>query len=118
MRLLLDEQISPRVAEELRKRGQDVVAVSETELRGVADDDVLRWAVADRRAVVTNDMRDFRLLHARHLTMATSHYGIVLVSGQRRSLRRAGIRGLVQALDRLLAELPGEDALTDREIFI
>lgn len=118
MRLLLDEQISARVAQELRSRGHDVVTVSETELRGVADEDVLAWAAADRRVVVTNDIRDFRLLHARHLTMGVAHYGIVLVSGRSHDLRRAGAGGLATALETLLADLPAEDALRDLEHFL
>lgn len=118
MRLLLDEQISAKVAEELRRRGHDAVAVSETELRGSADEDVLAWAIADRRAVVTNDIRDFRLLHARHLTMRIAHYGLVLVSGRSHSLRRAGVGGLVAALEKLLTDLPAEDALRDLEHFL
>ena len=118
MRLLLDEQISVKVAEELRRRGHDVVAVSETELGGVADEDVLARAVADRRVVVTNDIRDFRLLHARHLTMGIAHYGIVLVSGRSHNLRRAGVGDLVAALEKLLADLPAEEALRDLELFL
>lgn len=118
MKLLLDEQISATVAHELRDRGYDVVAVSEIDLRGIADEDVLARAVADRRAVVTNDIRDFRLLHARYLTMGIAHYGIVLVSGQSRLLSRAGIGSLVAALERLLKDLPAEDALRDLERFL
>lgn len=117
MRLLLDEQLSPAAAEQLRRRGHDVIAVADIELSGVADEVVLAHAIEDRRAIVTNDIRDLRLLHARYLTLGTAHYGIVLVPTSYR-LRRRAAGSLVKALDELLTRLPAEDALRDTEYFL
>lgn len=52
MKLLLDEQISGKVAERLRGRGHDVVAVTdEPDLRGMRDPDLFEsfvvWLQAD-----------------------------------------------------------------------
>ena len=54
MKLLLDEIWPPRIADQLRRRGHDVVAVAEyAELRGQPD--TVIWAVAQEqgRTVVT-----------------------------------------------------------------
>lgn len=117
MRLLLDEQLSPVVAQQLRKRGHDVVGVAEVGMAGSEDDAVLRYAMDNKRTLVTSDIRDFRALHARSLTLGTAHYGIVLVPHRYR-LRRAGIGALVKDLDSLLARLPAIDALRDLEIVL
>ena len=118
MRLLLDEQSSPVVADQLRARGHDVMAVVEVGLAGLDDPRVLAWAVTDRRAVVTNNIKDFRPLHSTYLTMGTAHYGIVLVRTPKYSLRRDGLGPVIAALHQLLARLPADDALCDREYFL
>jgi len=74
--------------------------------------------VRARRAVVTNNIRDFRPLHAAYLTMSTRHYGIVLIPTSRYSLARDHLGPLITALDRLLVQSPAEDALRDTEYFL
>jgi hypothetical protein len=118
LRLLLDEHLSPAIAEQLKARGHDVVAVAEAGLAGATDERVLAWAVRDRRAVVTNNVRDFRTLHADSLKTSSAHCGIVLVPTGRYSLRRDQLGPLVAALDRLLARSPADDALRDVEHFL
>jgi Domain of unknown function (DUF5615) len=118
LKLLLDEQISAAVAEQLRRRGHDVVAVTEIELHGSDDETVLARAIDDGRALVTNNIRDFRLIHARHLTQDVAHHGIVFVPSSAYTLRRTGIGALVKALDELLVALPKDDALRDQECFL
>ncbi|MDP8970566.1 MAG: DUF5615 family PIN-like protein [Actinomycetota bacterium] len=59
MRLLLDEMIGAVVAERLRGRGHDVVAVQDTayaHLRGIDDCVLLDCADEERRAVVTGNV--------------------------------------------------------------
>lgn len=118
MRLLLDEQLSRVLAEELRRRGHDVVAVVETDLRQARDDVILAWATAQGRAVVTNNIRDFRLLHTGHLMSSRSHCGIVLVPSAAHSLHARAPGRLVAALDSLLHAHPQAEALRDRELFL
>src|SRR6266699_3840759 len=110
LRLLLDEQLSPTVAEQLKARGHDVASAAEAGLAGVADGQVLSWAAGDRRAVVTNNIKDFRPLHADHLKMSATHYGIVLVPTGKYSLRRDQLGSLITALDQLLVRSPAGDA--------
>ena len=118
MRLLLDEHLSPAIAEQLKARGHDVVTVAEAGLVGLADERVLAWAVREGRAVVTNNIRDFRSLHVDSLKARSPHCGIVLVPTGKYSLRRETLGPLVAALDRLLTRSPAPDALRDAEYFL
>ncbi len=80
MRLLLDELVPPAVARAVRERGHDVLAVAETsDLRSRADADVLRAAIAEDRAVVTENVRDFMLLDAAVRQRGETHAGLVLI---------------------------------------
>ena len=80
MKLLLDEMFSPLLARELRSRGHDVVAIKErTEWSGLSDPAVLSLARTEQRAVVTNNLRDFRPLHAESIASAAGHFGMVFI---------------------------------------
>ena len=66
MKLLLDEMHAPSVSAHLRGRGHDAVAVKDCpDLIGLPDEDLLRAATADGRAVVTENVKDFAVLHRR-----------------------------------------------------
>jgi predicted nuclease of predicted toxin-antitoxin system len=118
MRLLLDEQLSPEIAKQLQRRGHDVLSVAEAGLRGHDDAAVLVWASSQERAVVTNNIRDFRPLHANYLSASTPHYGIILLPSSKFSLRLESLGEVVTALERLLSQNPETDALLGREIFL
>lgn len=118
MRLLLDEHLSPAIADQLRARAYDVVTVVEAGLAGMTDERVLAWAVREQRAVVTNNIRDFRSLHADSLRTSSPHYGIVLVATGKYSLPRDNVGPLVAALDQLLRRSPAANALQDVEHFL
>jgi predicted nuclease of predicted toxin-antitoxin system len=53
--LLTDENIDPEVVSFLRQAGFDVLDTTESGWQGVADVDLIRAAVAQRRVVVTHD---------------------------------------------------------------
>jgi predicted nuclease of predicted toxin-antitoxin system len=55
LKLLADENISPRVVTYLRHQGIDVFDVKETGLNGSTDDDLIRLAFNDNRYVLTHD---------------------------------------------------------------
>ncbi|MGH3504739.1 MAG: DUF5615 family PIN-like protein [Nocardioidaceae bacterium] len=66
-RLLLDEMFHPRIATELAARGHDCVAVvAEAALRESSDAELLAHALADGRALVTNNVVDFERLRRQH----------------------------------------------------
>lgn len=61
--LLLDEMFPPSIAEELRRRGHDVIAVAaDPQLRSMTDQDLYAWAATQARRVVTENVKDFRRL--------------------------------------------------------
>lgn len=70
MKLLLDEMYPATVAEQLRARGHDVVAIHDPgyrRLEGAPDAEVFAVGVAEARAVVTENVPDFRRLEAEAL---------------------------------------------------
>lgn len=80
MRLLLDEQISGKVAERLRQRGIDVVAVTdEPALRGLSDPDIFEVARQQKRAVVTYNRTDFEAIIRDYAAAGREHHGLVIV---------------------------------------
>jgi predicted nuclease of predicted toxin-antitoxin system len=115
VRLLLDEHISPRVAEALRAKGYDAVAVAEsTLLRGLDGEEVLHQAAADRRAVVTHNFADFLAVSAEWASATREHFGILLVSA---SLQRAGIGSYVEVLETTLRAHPDDTALLGQAVW-
>ena len=84
MKLLLDEMHSPAVAEVLRGREVDAVAVAERDdLRGLSDADLLHAATVEGRAVVTENIKDFAVLH-RHISAGgEKHSGLVYTHPRR-----------------------------------
>jgi nucleoside-diphosphate-sugar epimerase len=119
VRLLLDEMLSPLVAQLLRDRGHDVEALVATpSYRAHSDDEVMALVREQRRALVTDDIVDFRPRHyAAIVPGARGHSGMVfLPSGYRRS--RADMGRLVEALEAKLAEYPGDRDLADGETWL
>lgn len=62
MKWLVDEMFPHAVAEELRDKGHDTVAVFELDLQGAPDEDLFDLAVQQRRVVVTENFADFAAL--------------------------------------------------------
>lgn len=80
MRLLLDEQISGKVAERLRKQGVDAVAVTaEPALRGLSDPDVFDVAQQQKRTFVTYNRADFEAIVRDYAAAGREHRGLVIV---------------------------------------
>lgn len=69
----MDEMYSPLIARELRARGHDVVSVHEEPGSGTADEEVFDYARSERRAVVTENVRDHRPLAEALLAAGESH---------------------------------------------
>ena len=74
MRMIVNENVTRTVIDELRQRGHDVFSVKES-MRGASDDVILARADAEQRLVVTHD-KDFGELAFRFRLSATC--GIVL----------------------------------------
>ncbi len=98
-RLLLDEMLSPVIAEQLVAAGLDVLAVSaHPVLRGIGDADLLDWATADGRTLVTDNVRDFAPLHASWAAQGRMHAGLIFISSKSYPQDRARIGRIVATL--------------------
>ena len=75
-RLYMDEQFPKIVSQLLREMGHDILTVQEAGKGnlGIPDEDVLSFAVADNRSVVTLNRDDFIRLHRAD----SQHCGIVV----------------------------------------
>ncbi|MPZ17544.1 MAG: hypothetical protein GEV06_06500 [Luteitalea sp.] len=113
MKLLVDQMWPATLADRLRKRGHDVVAVIERkDLTHAADDMVFDTSRREERAVFTENVRDYLPLATDCLGRSEEFFGLILTSDQ--SYPRGHSRTLgrvVVALDRYLIEHPPTDAL-------
>jgi predicted nuclease of predicted toxin-antitoxin system len=116
VKLLLDEMISATVAEQLRARGHDVVAVRDlvlAHLRGVDDCLLLDHAAEEHRAVVTDNIPDFVRCHQRRVDRDNPHYGLLLFTNDTfpRHRHDAFVGQLMAALEyELLANVDDNDS--------
>lgn len=65
MRLLVDANLSPRVAARLRTADHDAVHVHEVGLTSASDEAIMAWALGEDRTIVSSDT-DFGALLARY----------------------------------------------------
>jgi hypothetical protein len=104
VRLLLDEMYHPGIAEQLQKRGFDVVAIAgDPDRAGIPDDDVLALATGEQRCLVTENVRDFEKLRTQWTKEGRRHAGLLYVSRVRFPRSRQQIGRLISALDGRLA---------------
>ncbi len=116
MKALLDEQLSRHIALRLRQAGYDVVAVAERhDLVGSSDTVLLDTASSEARAVITNNVKDFRPLAAERLAQGRTHPGLILLPSTR-TRTRASFAPLARAIEQVLRDHPG--GLKDSERWI
>jgi Domain of unknown function (DUF5615) len=117
LKLLLDEMYPSAIADGLRARGHDAIAVVERpELRNLSDADVFAAAQHERRAVVSENVPDFVPIANDHDARGQAHHGLVLVHA--RSYPRGNPRtigAMVKALDTLAKRYPANEPTSLRE---
>lgn len=119
MRLLLDEHLDKAIAEELRRRGYDVTAVTERpDLRGRPDPNLLDIANGEERAIATRDARDFIPLAAELMTIGAPFAGLILIPKRSFPPEERGHGRLIRALAAILAEHPTRSSLRGRTIWL
>jgi hypothetical protein len=103
------------IAERLRSRGHDVLALDEQrELDGLADQDVLALAALESRILVTFNVRDFAPIMREWGEAQRSHAGGMMLVGIEQNQF-----GLI--IDRISATLdawPAQEDWTDRSVFV
>ena len=77
--IYLDHNVDPQLAADLKTEGYDVVFADEIGMAGALDEEHLRFAAANGRAIVSHDLRDFQVLADNWAERGLSHAGIVLV---------------------------------------
>jgi len=119
VKLLLDEMLSPLIAQQLRDQGHDVEAIKGNPIHeALLDPQVMDLARSQARAVVTNNVVDFRPLH--HQAVAPGgpgHFGMVCMPGNYRRTK-ADVGRIVTALEAKLTALPGDGDLADGETWL
>lgn len=117
MKLFLDENISPRVAKQLRDYSFDAVSVFDIKANGFSDEQQLETAINEKRAFVTYDLKDFINLAKDYIAKGKQHYGIILVSNKTISQREPSL--LTSALRKLIENVrKDDDSLVNKIIFL
>ena len=110
MRLLLDEHYSPKIARQLRRRGHDVVAVTERpDLVGLADNELLERMASENRVILSENAVDFIFLTGKAALTGQKYAGVMLTSPKSMPRRKQTIGLFVRVLDELLTKHPQED---------
>ena len=110
MKLLLDEMYAPTIAEQLRTRGHDAFSIHDPAYRmleGEPDHEVWAAAIADDRALVSENVQDFRRIEANALARAQPVAPLIFTTDRQFPGGDPATLGrLVTALDALLAAEP------------
>jgi predicted nuclease of predicted toxin-antitoxin system len=77
--VLLDEQLSPRIAHGLTALGFVVTCVRDRGLIGMQDWDLIDWCAQHRHALCTKNEADFTREHRRYQAQGKTHHGILFV---------------------------------------
>lgn len=113
LRLLLDEMYPYVIAEQLRRLGYSVDAITQrAELRMLADTDVFATAQLEQRTLLTENIADFSLTADSYDRRGEGHYGFVLVDPNKYPRGNPHTIGrMVTKLDELLRLSPGDKAV-------
>lgn len=101
----LDEDLSPKIADLLRKQGVDCVSAHDIGMLQASDLEQLEMAVRNKRCLVTKNRDDFIRLTVHFFNDHLPHYGVLIIPytfpGDRFSL-------IADALKRYALKLPKE----------
>jgi predicted nuclease of predicted toxin-antitoxin system len=113
-RLLLDEMFSPAIAAERRELGHDVIAIAERpDLRSKSDEEIFAWASAERRWLLTENVKDFRPIMLRSLQAGPPGCGLVFTSSRAFPRSRKNPGPLIRALHARLNAGPPSPPVTE-----
>jgi hypothetical protein len=103
--LLLDEMFAPIIAEALRDKGYDVLAVvADPSLRAMTDDEVYGWAAVHGRCLFTENVKDFRPILAQAEESGDTVTALLFTSSRTFPRTRRNPGPLIDALDTWLRQ--------------
>ncbi|HWL42892.1 MAG TPA: DUF5615 family PIN-like protein [Ilumatobacter sp.] len=114
MKLALDHHYTRLIAERLRERGHDVVAVIDRGWELLDDEELLDTCHAEQRALLTNNVQDFAVIARRWAADGRSHHGLIYTSDAGRPRTRAATGRFVDDLAELMTAGPATDAFIDQ----
>ncbi len=103
MRFYLDEDLSPRIAEWLRRRGINAVSAFEVGNIQLSDRDQLAYATREGRCLVTRNARHFVVLSHEAVRQQKAHAGIIVCPS---SVRGSEIRAIAIRLIQAARQFP------------
>lgn len=103
MKFYLDEDLSPRISEALRRKGLDAVSAHEVGNIQLSDLEQLTYAGRKGRCLVTRNARHFLVLAQDAIRRQEPHAGILLCSPR---FTGAEIRAIVDQISRVVKRYP------------
>jgi len=104
VKFYLDEDVSPKIAERLRKKGIDAVSAIESGNLQLSDREQLACAAREGRSLVTRNVRHFIVLAQEAIRRQEAHAGIILCPP---SMRGFEVKSIADALTRVAKRFPG-----------
>lgn len=101
IRIYTNENIHGDVAKALRRWGYDAISAPESGLLAVPDEVQMKFAISQKRTILTYDVADYTCLHTEYLKSGLHHYGIIIS-------KYLEIKKLLYRLQRLLQYLSAE----------
>lgn len=114
MKLALDHHYPAAIAAALRRKRHDVVTAIERDWHREPDETLLTLCLADRRALLTNNVGDFMAIVRRWAASGQQHAGLIFTSDASLPRPHAAIGTYVERLDALLREHREPDGFVDR----
>jgi hypothetical protein len=120
LRLLLDEHLSPDIAEGLRRKCKTLTVHGLAEWEGgrflgLTDEAILQEAAAQKRTLVTYDLKTIPPLLKTWMEAGHDHGGVIFVDNK--TIPSSDFGGLVRALQKLFRETAKQD-WTNRVCFL
>jgi hypothetical protein len=84
--LYFDEDVSVKIAINLRNRGFDVLHTVEASMIGSSDEEQLDKAILEQRTFLTHNKKHFRIMHDKCVVDGRKHFGIIVASRKRNPL--------------------------------